>query len=187
MQRLSNLSWKFDVAILAGCVLFLAIGYQMRFQQPSRNSSVCGICGMLRDTTAWEAPGLGVTIFKKTATRPTPVSETLRTNSIVGVHRHDWQHVHASGPGLLCALGRASSISSTVRSKEVANLVGTLHRLGATELRDKVITALLNADATKSVGFVSQDAEPVFTSAAEIDEWLCEKSASLDEWLDELK
>ena len=182
MQRLSNLSWKVDVAIFAGCALFLAIGYQMRFQRLSRNSSVCVTCGMLRDITARKVPGLGLTIFQRSALQSTPVSETLRTNSIVGVHRHDWQLVHASGPNLLCALGRARSVASTVRAEEVADLVNTLHRLGATEVRDKVITNVFSSETTMLVRLISQSSTQTFASRIEIDTWFHETCRSLDLW-----
>jgi hypothetical protein len=189
MRRDSHLALKVDVAIVAECVLFLVIGHccHMRYHRPFRSSFVCARCGMLCDSTAWEIPGVRVTIFQRSAVQSTPVSEALRTNSIVGVHRHDWQFVHGSGPSILCALGNAGPVARTVCAEEVANFVNTLQQLGATELRDRIVTNVFNEHTTLAVRFVSQTPLPTSATPMNIDAWLREQSVSLGEWLEGLK
>src|SRR5215216_3462103 len=139
-SRRFNVDW---VLALAGLALVVGFGVFSYRQGPFHGLSVCGQCGVIRDSTEWQAPFTQITFFRRSSVRDTPVSITLTTNQIVKAHSHRWVFLQGLGNGVK-AVGTAHMVRSTIESAQIAQLIAALERYGERRFRDKIVASVFD-------------------------------------------
>ena len=171
--------WQYLALIAAlACVVILVL-LHLRLG-PFESSAMCNRCGAMRSCTEWQIPYSYITLFRRSAEEPTPVSACLTTNHLVPPHEHQWILSWAEGNGRLNEEYGGENIANTAMQEEVGELIALLHRYDERSLRDQVLSNLFNDDTTYAVRMLAWYKPPA-TNAAHLREWVVQNRPYIDD------
>ena len=154
-----------------GVAVVLAVGaWYGRFV----SISVCDACGAEESTTEWQIPLTGVTYWRSTHIRQTPLSTAISRNGLAPGHTHTWQYVHGSGNGIMCAVGSGGRVFTSLRYPAVATFIDGVARYQGVARARKWTAALLDVNRsndTLSMILFEDVPEGGFTSREQFERW----------------
>jgi hypothetical protein len=166
--------------VCAAAVLLVLAGIAAVFGA-FRSSSVCTMCGLVRQTFEWQVPFTQVTVASRSTESETPVSAVLLGAGIVPAHEHRWLFLSGSGNGVMCVIGSGRHIVPAVRSQEVAAVLAASQQYGVVECRDRLLEALFDLRATRAASDLCASAPPGgFKDASEFRAWLEKEKDAFD-------
>ncbi len=107
--------------ILTGIALVVALGAALF--GAFRFSSVCGHCGLLRQTTRWQVPCVELTLWETHAVSRNDFSDFAGRHGRTADQPHQWLFATGGGNCITCAIGAGRYLWPTIHHSDTRRLL----------------------------------------------------------------